>query len=378
MKKYLLSSLLIIMISLVVAEAHFSDMRIGDFGCVTRVVFEFTGKIDYSLKEEGNNLLITLTSMKEVKIQLPAEDSKNIESISITEEKGSTQVKLVFTYPIEVTSESYIEKNKNFLIVFDVYDVGYKTNKEKGLATLLFKGQKFPLSKISSEIALFSEKYATDTLVNLYFGRMFATQKMKNQAIEYFTNIPESSEHFFTAQAYIENLKKFRFPTEEVKPDFLETILPENEVVTSGDSDLIKEEDSLIASNPVTNNAIQTENDIFNEDDDLEQISFNKPFSTKIWYLYFALSIILILYLFIKNTKKNISIKELGVKLESSKFELNALANKLEKGVVENSKTKDKIIIKLFNSGWKPEDIANELNASIEIVEATINRQGRL
>ena len=44
---------------------------------------------------------------------------------------------------------------------------------------------------------------------------------MKTIASDYFSKIDSSSEHFFTAQAYIDNLNKNRFPTEEVKPDFL-------------------------------------------------------------------------------------------------------------------------------------------------------------
>ena len=86
----------------------------------------------------------------------------------------------------------------------------------------------------------------------------------------------------------------------------------------------------------------------------------------------------MIIFQFIQAIKKKFFIKELNAKLESSVFELKALENKLEKGVVINSKTKEKIIIKLYNSGWKSKDIADELNTPIEIIEATISKEGRL
>ncbi len=375
MKKFLLSSLLIIMISLVWAESHFLDMRVGDFGCITRVVFEFTGKINYSVQEEDSNLSVSISSLKEGKIQLPIEESNNIDNITIKEETGSAQIELAFSYPIEVTSYNYFQENKNYIIVLDIYDRGYQTDKEKGLATILFKAQKFPLSKISSELNDFSEKYEADALVNFYLGRLFATKQMKTIASDYFSKIDSSSEHFFTAQAYIDNLNKNRFPTEEVKPDFLLT-----EEKTDEKPNIIKEE--VAVNEKERENKIEKEKDITVEQKEKEtvkkEVNQTKAERNKFWYLYLIISLLVIIFQFIQAIKKKFFIKELNAKLESSVFELKALENKLEKGVVINSKTKEKIIIKLYNSGWKSKDIADELNTPIEIIEATISKEGRL
>lgn len=379
MKKYLLSSLLIIMMSLVWAKSHFLDMRVGDFGCVTRVVFEFTGKIDYNITEEENNISIFINSLNESTIHLPIEASDNINSILVSQTTGSAKVDLDFTYPIEVTSYNYFQESKNYVIVVDIYDDGYKTDKNKALATLLFKGQKFPLDKISSEINEFSLNHSTDPLVNLYLGRLFARKKMKSKALEYFNKISEGSEHFLTAQAYIDNLGKNKYPTDEVKPDFLvseqEPITvsnPESENNQVNNLDINNDEEVSSKDEKIAENA-----NLVQEQDKRKSTPTKTP-SNKIWFIILGISLIIIILQFIQLIKKKILVRELNTKLEGSIFELRALENKLEKGVIENSKTKDRIIIKLFNNGWKPQDIANELNTSLDIVEATISKEGRL
>ncbi len=384
MKKYLLSSLLILMISLVWAESHFLDMRVGDFGCITRVVFEFTGKVDYSVKEEDNKLSIMLNSLNNGKIQLPVEQSDNINNIVLTDGNTSAQVALEFIYPIEVTSYNYFQESKNYIIVFDIYDKDYHTDMQKGLATILFKAQKFPLNKSKTEIVAFSDKYSSVPLVNLYLGRLYAKKQMKTIAIEYFKKIDSKSEFFLTAQAYIDNLNKNRYPQEEVKPDFLIKVEIDNSVNESNKKDIqeyFNNEDSLQVAQNV-NKIEETEEENTSKDDsnNEENSKTNNAQSTsnKFLYLYLIIALVIIVIQFVQNIKRKFIIKELSGKLESSNFELRALENKLAKGVVENSKTKEKIIIKLFNSGWKPQDIANELNTSIEAIEATISKEGRL
>ena len=384
MKKYLLSSLLILMISLVWAKSHFLDMRVGDFGCITRVVFEFTGKVDYSVKEEDNKLSIMLNSLNNGKIQLPVEQSDNINNIVLTDGNTSAQVALEFIYPIEVTSYNYFQESKNYIIVFDIYDKDYHTDMQKGLATILFKAQKFPLNKSKTEIAAFSDKYSSVPLVNLYLGRLYAKKQMKTIAIEYFKKIDSKSEFFLTAQAYIDNLNKNRYPQEEVKPDFLIKVEIDNSVNESNKKDIqeyFNNEDSLQVAQNV-NKIEETEEENTSKDDsnNEENSKTNNAQSTsnKFLYLYLIIALVIIVIQFVQNIKRKFIIKELSGKLESSNFELRALENKLAKGVVENSKTKEKIIIKLFNSGWKPQDIANELNTSIEVIEATISKEGRL
>lgn len=375
MKKYFIASLLCLLISIAWAESHFLDMRVGDFGCITRVVFEFTSKVDYSVKEDDNTLTIDLSSLKEGKILPPVEESLNIDSIAVTNSKGSSEITLTFLYPIEVTSYNYFQESKNYIIVLDVYDIGYKTDKKKGLATLLFKGQKFPLNKISSEITTFSNEYSSDALVNLYLGRLFAKKKMKDKAIEYFSKIPEGEEQYFTAQAFIDNLNKNRYPTEEVKPDFLE-INQQSETIANEENNDNYPQDVITKEETSSNeNMIEETNELTKEKADT---THKESSSNDLLLIVLGLSILVIVIQFIQNIKKKFLIKELEVKLEGSKFELSALANKLEKGVIENSKTKDRIIIKLFNNGWQPQDIANELSTSIEIVEATISKEGRL
>ena len=384
MKKYLLSSLLILMISLVWAKSHFLDMRVGDFGCITRVVFEFTGKVDYSVKEEDNKLSIMLNSLNNGKIQLPVEQSDNINNIVLTDGNTSAQVALEFIYPIEVTSYNYFQESKNYIIVFDIYDKDYHTDMQKGLATILFKAQKFPLNKSKTEIVAFSDKYSSVPLVNLYLGRLYAKKQMKTIAIEYFKKIDSKSEFFLTAQAYIDNLNKNRYPQEEVKPDFLIKVEIDNSVNESNKKDIqeyFNNEDSLQVAQNV-NKIEETEEENTSKDDsnNEENSKTNNAQSTsnKFLYLYLIIALVIIVIQFVQNIKRKFIIKELSGKLESSNFELRALENKLAKGVVENSKTKEKIIIKLFNSGWKPQDIANELNTSIEVIEATISKEGRL
>lgn len=373
MKKYLLSSLLIIMISLVSAKSHFLDMRVGDFGCITRVVFEFTGKIDYKVTEDGNKLSVTLNLLKDGNIQLPIEESNNINNIELSESLGTANLALEFTYPVEVTSYNYFQESKNYVIVLDVYDKAYQTDKLKGLATLLFKAQKFQISKISSDIDIFSEKYSSDPIVNMYLGRLYATKKMKTKAMEYFKKIDSTTEQFFTAQAYIDNLNKNRFPTEEVKPDFLEKIELE-EMEEINDSTNVVEQ-KVLKEEEQSDESLQEQE--APETESGSDTTDNSDFS-KFWYFYLAVSLLIIIIQLIQSIKKKYVIKELSGKLENSNFELNALENKLAKGVVENSKTKDKIIIKLYNSGWKPADIANELSTSLEVIEATISKEGRL
>lgn len=391
MKKYLLSSLLLIMISLICAKSQFLDMRTGDFGCITRVVFEFTGKIDYSIKEGDNNFSISLNSLQKEMIQLPIEQSNNITSIGISDEAGSAKIKITFSYPLQVTSYNYFQENKNYVIVLDAYDMDYQTDKEKALATLLFKAQKFPLSKSSSDIANFSQKYPTDSLVNFYLGRLYASKKMSTVAIEYFNRIETTSEYYLQAQAYINNIRNKKFPLEEVKPDFLQIIKVINNNISDSlsaveaESIAALESDSLAVVKAASFyqkrlRGERTAEDI-PESEDLSQtkeINQETANSSKYWFIYLTLSLLIIIFQIIQNAKKRYVIKELSAKVESANFELKALENKLAKGVVENSKTKEKIIIKLFNSGWKPADIANELNTSIEDIEATISKEGRL
>lgn len=391
MKKFLLSSLIIFMISMIGAQTHFFDMRMGDFGCITRVVLEFTGKVQYTAKENDKNLEINLSSLKDTKIVLPPKSSNNISEIQIIEDKRATSLSLDFIFPIEVNSYAYFKENDNYIIVFDIYDKDYHINKEKGLATLLYKGQKFSIKKIESDINDFSAKYPNDPLVNLYLGRLYSTSKdMKTKAIEYFSRIHPSSNNYFTAKAYIGNLERNKFPTDEVKPDFLNrtsslaTLEEENSQLS----------DSIYATQASDNTSIVTSSDIKSrrgKDKSLKKQNTthkdknkslntvnNKSQSSIFLTTGLIVSLLITLVLFFKNYKKNIQLKQLHARLENSEFELQALANKLEKGIIENSKTKDRMIIKLFNSGWKPEDIAQELNTSIDIINATINKEGRL
>lgn len=397
MKKYLLSALLIIMISLIGAQSHFFDMRVGDFGCITRVVFEFTGKVNYKVQEENNKLSISLSLLSEGKIQLPIEESSNITNINLAQGDKSATLNLDFIYPIEVTSYAYFEQNKNYIIVFDIYDKAYLNNKEKGLATLLFKGQKFSLSNIISDIDNFSNKYPNDPLVNMYLGRLYARHKeMKNTAISYFKKIEPSSNYYFTAQAYIGNLTKNKFPEGEVKPDFLEKETSEtldkvayNDTLTVVD---VEDQDKMKAKAVTEQDATEKTRDnnsrigrnmnkqksIDSDKESDEESNSFWHFLDIVWYVLFAIALIWSIILIMKSIKKDIIIKELKAKLEGKEFELKALANKLEKGIIENSKTKDRMIIKLYNNGWKPEAIADELNTSLEIVQATISKEGRL
>jgi len=382
MKKYLLASLLIIMISFIGAKSNFFDMRVGDFGCITRVVFEFTGKVSYKVKNDEKKLSISFASLKEGQIHLPVENSKNISNIVIKDGTDSSQVDIEFSYPIEVSSYPYYKENKNYIVVLDVYDKDYHSDKEKALATLLFKGQKFPLKKIEAEITNFSRKYSTDPLVNFYLGRLYATKKMKTKAIHYFKKLKIDSKDYLTAQAYIDNLNKGKYPLEEVKPDFLTTnnLQDSHELVKAEEANFSEEVTSSEHDSSVEQVGSSDEDKVVDNTQTEEKKETKKATSNSntIWFLIIGASFIVIVILYLKNYKKNILIKELNAKLEVSNFELKALANKLEKGIIESSKTKDRIIIKLFNNGWKPEDIANELKTSIEIVKATISKEGRL
>ncbi|MBI9031836.1 hypothetical protein JEZ13_07550 [bacterium] len=381
MKKYLLSSLLIIMISLIGAQAYFFDMRLGDFGCITRVVFEFTGKVDYNIHSNEKELKIDFSSLKEGDIQLPVEKSNNIELIKINKENGVSQVKFDFVYALEYASYSYYEKNKHLLIVLDVYDKEYLDNKEKGLATILFKAQKFPLSKSESELFAFSNRYPTDPLVNFYLGRLYAVQKNKTMAVSYLEKIESGSVFYLDAQAYIANLKNNKYPQGEIKPDFLDSIKTEESSEIIQKTTIPTPVNDLKEENQVEANKVEVVNESGskNIDHDKDDIPVQTSSKTNpIWLMIVGISFLIIIVQFVRNIKRNILIKELNAKLENTNFELRALANKLEKGVIENSKTKDRIIIKLYNNGWKANDIANELNTSLEIVEATISKEGRL
>ncbi len=386
MKKLLLSSLLIIMISMIGAQSYFFDMRVGDFGCITRLVFEFTGKVNYTSLENVNNLEINITSLNESKIQLPLEESKNILEIHLTESSNTAKLNFDFIFPIETNSYAYYKENKNYIIVFDIYDKDYLTDKEKGLTTLLFKGQKFSLEKIRSEIEDFSAKYPNDDLVNFYLARLFSTEKdMKSKAIDYYSRIHPSSSFYFTATAYISNLEKNKFPTEEIKPDFL----AKNELIVSTSDSLANQAKENISNKIIDNKTTNKEEkkkiniedntkDKASTKNNLQQNDKNDIKINTLMLTIMIVSILTVLFQFFKNLKKNIMIKELNAKLENKEYELKALANKLEKGIIENSKTKDRMIIKLYNNGWKAEDIAQELNTPLEIINATINKEGRL
>lgn len=383
------------MISIIGAQSHFFDMRVGDFGCITRLVFEFTGKVDYTSSENDNRLAIKINSLKESRIILPVESSNNIQEIQLVESKNTADINIDFIYPIEVSSYAYYKENKNYIIVFDIYDKAYHVDKEKGLTSLLFKGQKFSLESYDSTINEFSAKYPNDPLVNFYLGRLYARNTtMKDKAISFFSQVDSTSEFYFTAQAYIDNLQKNKFPSGEIKPDFLipadslnstnaeSKLMADSMNTPMKDNDLGQDDNS---SNKETRNKQSikenTLDNIQNKENTREEagLTNEEDIQTNIILLTaFIVSLIFSLFLLFKNLRKNIQLKELQAKLENSEYELKALANKLEKGIIENSKTKDRMIIKLFNSGWKAEDIAKELNTPLDIINATINKEGHL
>lgn len=380
------------MLSIVVAQSYFFDMRVGDFGCITRLVFEFTGKVDYKHTEQDSTFNLNLSSLSEGKIELPIEKSINIQKISIDEGKKTANLNITFVFPIEVQSYSYFKENKNYIIVFDIYDTNYKNDKEKKLTSILFKGQKFPLSNITKDIEEFSLQYANDDLVNFYLGRLFSIKKEnKDIAINYLSKVSTNSTDYFIAQAYIDNLLQNKFTNEEVKPDFLtqndSTSLsnnmeksPYNEIDSQSIDkksriDSVSQED--FTTKQIQNDAIKSVSiDKDNKTRDLTTEDRNSSHSLLL--IISLISLLIIVFQFFSNLKKSIKVKELTARLENSEHELRALANKLEKGIIENSKVKDRMIIKLFNNGWKAQDIAEELSTSIEIVNATINKEGRL
>lgn len=379
MKKYLLSSLFIFLIAAISASSPLVDMRVGDFGCITRVVFEFTQKVDYQVKESDNKLSISLSSNDAAKIKATNFKSTNIQKIDITETTTATNILFELAYPVKVSKYSYKERDKQYIIMFDIYDKQYLTDKDKGLTTLLFKGQKFPIAKISTEITTFLQKYPNDDKVNFYLGMMYGYRKDKVKATNLLAKIPKSSDYYPSTQESLTAFSNNTFPQTEIKPNYWEierdALLPSTEqvevaavpileqIATQTDETKPKEVKSVITTS---------------EPQDIIQ---NLNIFQQHWFFFMILIILFIVIIIIQQFmvyKAKLHFKEATLKLDSVMIEKNIVEHKLKQGIIENSKTQDKIIIKLFNNGWSAKDIANELNASLEAVEATIKREGRL
>lgn len=369
MKKYLLSSLLIFLISIVYAGSLLVDMRVGDFDCVTRIVLEFSEKVNYTSQENVNKLSVSLNSDEVDKLKATKHKSQNIHKLEVSKTGNLTTAIFEFDYPIEVASYDYKGSGDTHLIVFDIFDKRYWIDPDKGLSTLLFKGQKFPISKINTEIARFLKRYPDDDKIYFYLGMMYGYRKDKTNSSYLLSQIPETSKYYPSAQ---ENLKAFmigNFPEAEIKPNFWQA-----------EQDSLAIQQRRVAATPEIEkvDSIEGEKSVAVTTTEPQAVDHKQYLVQEYWLPLLALLLLIIIIQFVFNIKKRVRLREVELKLETVTSEKNALDNKLKKGIIDNSKTKDKIIIKLFNSGWSPEDIANELNESLETIEAAIKREGRL
>ncbi|MFA7056558.1 MAG: hypothetical protein WC155_03230 [Candidatus Cloacimonadales bacterium] len=389
MKKYLLSSLFIFLIAAISASSPLVDMRVGDFGCITRVVFEFNQKVDYQVKESDNKLSISLSSNDATKIKATKFKSTNIRKLDVTETATATNILFELAYPVKVTDYNYKERDKQYIIMFDIYDKQYLTDKDKGLTALLFKGQKFPIAKISTEIATFLQKYPNDDKVNFYLGMMYGYRKDKVKATNLLTKIPKSSDYYTSAQESLTAFSNNNFPQTEVKPNYweIERAALLSELASAPNAKPASVQTNEAEPEKVINSTTQT--DMKKPNEATRVIPTSEPQTTtqnlnifqQYWFFFIVLIILCILIIIIQQFmvyKAKLHFKEAKLKLDSVMIEKNIVEHKLKQGIIESSKTQDKIIIKLFNNGWSAEDIASELNASLEAVEATIKREGRL
>ncbi len=363
MKKLFIMSLLLFIPLVVFSSGMYIDARVGDFGNISRIVLEFTSKIDNNISYKDSTLSIAFDK-ESYEDAIPLKlDSENIINFNKYSKKSKLILNTKFNFPIKIDTYNYTNEDNRYLVICDVYNS--IEDKENDLAKVLYLAQKFSLKKADKSIKKLTSKYTNDNLVNLYLGHLYSRNRNKKLSLQYYSNVSENSDLFAIAKANINKVKNNVFLDYEVKPEYFskETIVPKvslststDKKVTSNNKDQQKAVDTLATSNKKQ-----------------EQTSF---LANSIYYIIGLIIIVVIqLIIIIKKSSKS---RYYLLENEQLKDELYSLENKLKKGIIHDETTKDRIIVKLYKNGWKPEAIAKELNMSIENINKIVDKLGRM
>jgi hypothetical protein len=382
MKKCLVFILLILIPIICLAKPLFIDARIGDYDYISRLVLEFTEKIDCSVSVSDSTLYVAFDKASYNDI-IPI----NIESENVTEfakyiYKGKTTLKLKFRFPITIDKYGYKNSKNKYLVMYDIFDKESDSNKEKKLAKVLYLAQKFNIAKAEPIIIELRQQYPNDDIINLYLGHIFAKNKDKTNAVYYYSQISQNSKHFAVAKANLTKVKNNIYPSYEIKPDYWLMQTNDSTEIDLTVGKTIKDNANTINSSEEEDKTTTkaSTNNVTDKESKEERKQATNQVELNIFQEYYYIPLIAIAFFFIffliSLAKKNKVISEYVSLNDRLQDELYTLEKKLKKGIVHTNSTKEKIIIKLYDNGWSEEAIAKELNTSVDIVSKTLKNQG--